>query len=111
LALLNERGTTLNAQVDGHLSLVDQNNAIQFAEQANNAQLVSYQKGPAGVVNFATLADVPMGQNIPPLILIEIPIATSPGSVVATQLAIGKHLIFYSQIYVGGVEAKVAGFR
>ena len=101
----------MDAQVDGNLSLTDQQNAIQFAESANNAQLVSYHKGQGGVVNFATLNDVPLGQNIPPLTLVEVPVATSVGSVVATQLANGKHLIFYGAVYVQGTVTKVAGFR
>lgn len=100
----------MDAQVDGNLSLADQQNAIVFAEQANNARLFSYQKGQAPA-NYATLEDVPMGQNIPPLILVAVPVAASIGSTVATQLAAGKHLVFYSAVYVEGAEIKVAGFR
>ena len=100
----------MDAQVDGNTSLDEQQRAISYAEQVNNAQLVSYQKG-AAPANYATLQDMPLGQKIPPLLLVEVPIATSIGSVVATQLAAGKHLVFYSAAYVGSVETKVAGFR
>lgn len=100
----------MDAQVDGSKPLAEQQTAINYAEQLNNAQLVSYQKGPAPA-NFATLQSMPMGQNIPPLLLIEVPITASVGSIVATQLATGKHLVFYSAVYVKSVETKVAGFR
>lgn len=100
----------MNVQVDGSKPLAEQQTAISYAEQLNNVQLISYQKGPAPE-NYATLQDVPRGQNIPPLLLIEVPLAASIGSIVATQLATGKHLLFYSAVYVKSVETKVAGFR
>lgn len=100
----------MDAQVDGSKSLAEQQTTINYAEQTNNTQLVSYQKGPAPA-NFATLQNVPLGQNIPPLLLVEVPTAASIGSMVAAQLATGKHLVFYSAVYVKSVEAKVAGFR
>ena len=100
----------MDAQIDGSKTLAEQQLAINFAEQANNAQVVSFQKGPSPM-NYATLQDVPLGQNILPLLLVTVPPATSIGSVVATQLAGGKHLIFYSTAYVEGAETKVAGFR
>lgn len=100
----------MDAQVDGSKTLADQESAISYAEQANGAQLISYQKGPSPA-NYATLQDVPLGQGIPPLVLVAVPIATSIGSIVATQLAAGKHLIFYSAVYVASVETMVAGFR
>lgn len=100
----------MDAQVDGSKSLAEQQTAINYAEQLNNSQLVSYQKGPIPA-NIATLQDAPLGQNIPPLLLIEVPIATSVGTIVATQLATGKQLVFYSAVYVKSIETKVAGFR
>lgn len=101
----------MDAQVDGSKSLAEQQTAINYAEQLNNSQLISYHKG-SSPTNIATFQDVPLGQNIPPLLLIEVPIATSIGTIVATQLATGKHLVFfYSTVYVQSVETKVAGFR
>lgn len=100
----------MDAQVDGSKPLAEQQTAINYAEQLNNSQLVSYQKGPAPA-NIASLQDVPIGQNISPLLLIEVPIATAIGSIVSTQLAAGKHLVFYDAVYVKSSETKVAGFR
>lgn len=100
----------MDAQVDGSQALIDQQTAINYAEQLNSAQLVSYQKGVAPQ-NYATLQDVALGHNIPPLSLVEVPAAVSIGSLVATHLANGKHLVFYNAVYVNGNETKVAGFR
>lgn len=100
----------MEAQVDGSQSLAEQQTAINYAEQTKNTQLIAYQKGPAPA-NLAALQDVPLGENISPLLLVEVPIATAIGSIVATQLAAGKHLVFYGAVYVKSVETKVAGFR
>lgn len=100
----------MDAEVDGSNDLPQQQNDINFTEQANNVELVSYQKGPSPK-NYATLKDVPLGQTIAPLTLVAVPAAASVGGIVATQLSAGKHLVSYSAVFVKGVETKVAAFR
>jgi hypothetical protein len=108
--LLPRGKAAMDAQVDGQLGLADQQYAIQYAEQTNNAQLVLYQKGN-GTVNCATLHAVPLGQIIRPLILVEVASGTAIGPLVVSQKAGGRHLVFCNRVYVKGAETRVAGFR
>lgn len=96
----------MEATVDGSKSLADQQSAIRYAEQANNARLTSYEEGTAPN-NTATLTDVPLGEAIKPLTLIASPTA----QVIADQKASGKELVFNNAVYVDGKEVNVAGFR
>ncbi|MDB5764312.1 MAG: hypothetical protein JWQ21_3307 [Herminiimonas sp.] len=99
----------MNTRVDGSKSLIEQQMAINHAQQTGKVQLVSYQKGTAPA-NYAMLDEVPLGQSVLPLLLVEVA-AASIGVAVATHMAIGKQLVFYNAVYVQGIVAKVAGFR
>ncbi|MCK9201136.1 MAG: hypothetical protein M0P59_10100 [Gallionella sp.] len=100
----------MNAQVDGNTTLTSQQSTINYAEKANNSQLVSYTKGTAPI-NIAMFQDMPLGQDITPLILTEVPADTSIDTLVEAQLKAGKHLVFQNEIFVNGAETIVAGFR
>jgi hypothetical protein len=104
------KGKIVDIECDGSKTLLEQQTAINYAEQTNNVQLVCYRKS-AALRNAASVKRVPDGQTILPLLLIELPASTSVGSEVAAQLAAGRHLVFYTMVYVKGVETKVAGFR
>lgn len=104
------KGKVVDIECDGSKTLLEQQAAINYAEQTKSLQLVCYQKS-AAPKNSASVKLVPKAQTILPLLLIELPASTAAGSEVATQLAAGRHLVFYSVVYVKGVETKVAGFR
>jgi hypothetical protein len=104
------KGKIIDIECDGNKTLLEQQAAINFAEQTNNVQLICYQKSTAPN-NLASVKQVPKGQTILPLLLIELPASTSVGAEVAVQLASGRHLVFYTMIHVKGAETKVAGFR
>jgi hypothetical protein len=104
------KGKIIDIECDGNKTLLEQQAAINFAEQTNNVQLICYQRSTAPN-NLASVKQVPKGQTILPLLLIELPASTSVGAEVAVQLASGRHLVFYTMVHVKGVDTKVAGFR
>lgn len=104
------KGKVVDIECDGRKTLLEQQAAINYAEQTHGMQLVCYQKSRAPK-NSASVKYVPKGHTILPLLLIELPASTSVASEVAAQLASGRHLVFYTAVYVKGVETKVAGFR
>ncbi|OGB20546.1 MAG: hypothetical protein A3I66_05695 [Burkholderiales bacterium RIFCSPLOWO2_02_FULL_57_36] len=104
------KGKVMDIECDGSKTLLEQQTAINYTEQTNSIQLVCYQKGRFSK-NSATVKQVPKGQTILPLLLLELPASISVGFEVASQLAAGRHLVFYTAVYVKGIETKVAGFR
>jgi hypothetical protein len=100
----------IDVEYDGGKTLLEQQAEINFDEQTNRLQLLCYHKGITPM-NSATVKQVPQGQTILPLLLLEIPASTSMGSEVAAQLLAGRHLVFYTVVHVKGAETKVAGFR
>jgi hypothetical protein len=104
------KGKLVDIECDGSKTLLEQQTVINYAEQTNSLQLVCYQKSTAPK-NLASVKQVPKGQTILPLLLIELPASTLVGAEVAAQLAAGRHLVFYTAVYVKRVETKVAGFR
>jgi hypothetical protein len=104
------KGKIMEIEFDGSKTLLEQQTAINYAEQTDRLQLVCYQKATAPA-NLALVKQVPKGQNILPLLLIELPASLSVGAEVASQLAAGRHLVFYTVAHVKGIETKVAGFR
>lgn len=102
--------STHDIEYDGNKTLLQQQTAINYTEQTNSIQLVCYQKGRI-LKNSATVKQVPKGQTILPLLMLELPASTSVGIEVTAQLAAGRHLVFYTAVYVKGFETKVAGFR
>ena len=100
----------IDVEYDGGKTLLEQQAEINFDEQTKNLQLLCYHKGMAPM-NLATVKQVPKGQTILPLLLLELPASTSVGSEVAAQLLAGRHLVFYTVVHVKGAETKVAGFR
>ena len=104
------KGKVMDIECDGKKTLLEQQTAINYAEQTGSIQLVCYRKD-SPPKNLATVKHVPQGQTILPLLLIELPACRSVGAEVAAQLSAGRHLVFYTAVYVKGVETKVAGFR
>lgn len=104
------KAKVIDIECDGSKTLLEQQTAINHAEQTKGLQLVCYQKS-AAPKNSASVKQVPNGQTILPLLLLELPASTSVFPEVATQLAAGRHLVFYTAVYVKGIEIKVAGFR
>ena len=96
----------MEADVDGSRSLAEQQNSINYAQQVNNARLTAYAKGPVPA-NIATLEQVPMGEDVAAVTLVEAPTAAA----IAALPAAGKQLIFHNPVHVEGVEKDVAGFR
>ena len=107
------KGKVMAIEFDGSKTLLEQQTAINYTEQTNSIQLVCYQKGgiEGARKNSASVKHVPQGQTILPLLLLELPASTSVALEVAAQLSAGRHLVFYTAMYVKGVETKVAGFR
>jgi|GEM_PF-4371743 len=102
----------MNVQIDGSTTLESQENSINFGQQQYSGALSAYTKNlSAPPQNHGVFEIAPFGQDVLPVSLIEVADGTSMGTIVAAQLALGKHLIFYNGVYVGGIEKKVAGFR
>lgn len=96
--------------VDGSMSLEDQRRSLHLQEVTKPCLLSSLEKGDP-TQNTATFNEIPLGQNVPDLFLVEIVPPATLESVKNDQPAKGHQIIFNSTIYVGGREANVAGFR
>lgn len=97
-------------KIDGSKSLDEQKLAINFAEHAGPYRLVNFVKDNKPT-NIATFEDVPLGESIPDLIIIEVQQGENISQIVSTQLAVGKNLVFDSKIYISGNESRVVCFR
>lgn len=98
----------LKDTVDGTFTLAKQSDVIANGEQANNMQLVAYAKGQA-VTNDASFDEVPLGQDIPPLQLIEV--QGDIAAITSAQTDAGRKLVFDNEVFVESEVKRVAGFR
>jgi hypothetical protein len=95
---------------DGGITLSDLTGALQSDEQLEFLKLVDVRKQQNGTDNIATYIDDDSGQP-PPLLLVEVIPPKSAASVMAEQIAQGKHFIFHANIFVESDSAEVLGFR
>ena len=103
-------GTTKQL-VDGQQALGAQEQALNFMEQAQFAQVTSYVKSSTGTANEATLQDVPIGQQPPPLHLEALGTNDNTAPVIANQQQSGRTLVFKGVGLVSGQEQTILGFR
>ena len=101
----------MDFEIDGAFSLAQQQTTIGFHEQAKNAVCTKFTKADAGVKNWGTLEDNPLGQAIKPLMLVEVPATTTVEAVKAQPALAGKKLLFSGVVYASNAEVTVAGFR
>jgi hypothetical protein len=98
--------------IDGKATLKQQEDTLRLAEAGGPFSLVAYTKGtsvPPDVLNKATFVDVPFGQKVPLLNLVEVPSGKSLESVI--QANGGNQPVFAGLVFVKGAEMMVAGFR
>ena len=101
----------MDSKLDGGLSLEEQRLSLSATEQAGPYLLVSLSKGDPKPTNLASFAGVPLGQDIPDLVLIEVKPNDSLDKIIADQATKGKGFLFCSPVYVAGTDSKVAAFR
>lgn len=100
--------------IDGKQSLAAQRFTLIETEQLENAELVRMSKitGTSGEKkNRVSFLELPLGVEIPELVLIEVSPGDNIASIIAEQLAEGRNLIFTSTIFVEGRDARIAAFR
>jgi hypothetical protein len=100
--------------IDGKQSLAAQRFTLIETEQLENAELVRMSKmtePSAEKKNRVSFLDLPLGVEIPELVLIEVLPGDNMASIIAAQLADGRNLIFTSTMFVEGRDARVAAFR
>lgn len=111
---------TLDTTIDGGYDLPQLKSAIDFVEAVGwsitslaqgPSTFVLAAGGPPKPVNHASFSRLATGAVASPLTIITIKPGQSIGSVVATHLAAGLHLVSYSQVYVKGKPEPVAVFR
>jgi hypothetical protein len=100
--------------VDGTQTLIHQERALQFMEQAGFSRVVSYRQKPeaGATANEAALEDVPIdGVSPPPLSLVALAVGSNPAAAIAQQLTAGKNLAFQDDAFVSGALHLVLAFR
>ncbi|MFZ6639751.1 hypothetical protein ACO0LL_08395 [Undibacterium sp. TC4M20W] len=100
----------MDAQISGTKTLLAQQTAINFSEQANNVKLFSYHAGNEPF-NNVVLHEVSLAEEIIPLELVELSEDKTINKLVATYKEKNKSLLFFNAIYVEGNKKMVAGFR
>jgi len=96
--------------IDGNLKLKEQELTLRLAEQAGPYSVKTYRKAAGSAKkNRADLVDVPLGQDIPDLEMVEVAIGTPNAA--AAAMRPGKTLAFNDLVFVEGQETQVAGFR
>jgi hypothetical protein len=101
-------------EVDGTQALDAQERALQFMEAAEFSKVISYSQKPstgAPANNEASLQDVPIGSQPPPLILVALAVGSNPAATIAQQEQAGKSLAFQGQAFVSSALKLVLGFR
>jgi len=95
--------------VDGALSLDEQNNALNFHQKQHRCKVVDYQKDQASTVaqNIATCQQLPLGDPIPTLRLVEIPTGSTRDQVKPA----GTTPTFDGIVFVNSTATHVAGFH
>jgi len=99
--------------VDGTQALDAQERALQFIEQAGFSKVIGYAKKPSAgpTANEASLEDVPIGSQPPPLSLIALAVGTDTGATIHLQHQAGKSLGFQGEAFVSSQLKLVLGFR
>jgi|SRR6185503_3659904 len=95
------------ATVDGTLGLKEQNQTLEFKQNTEGAKLVKYQKDNVSIENIATFQDLPLGDDVPTLTLVEVPPGKSPSDVKPDDTT----LTFDDIVYVNGTATRVALFH
>jgi hypothetical protein len=100
-------------EVDGTQALDAQQNALQFMEQSDFSKVVSYSQKPSAgaTANEASLQDVPIGSQPPPLTLLALAAGSDSAATIAQQEKSGKNVAFQGQAFVSGKVQLVIGFR
>ena len=94
--------------VDGALSLVEQNQTLEFYQQQHRSKLSSYDKDNVQSQNVATFQPpLPLGANIPTLTLVAVPAGQNPPAVQPANTT----LTFDSIVLVSNTATRVAGFH
>ena len=101
----------MDAKINGSLSLEEQRLQLSAAEQAGPCLLKNYAQGTPAPYNFPSFVDVPLGQPIPDLILVQLPAQTVLAATVEAQKAAGRTLVCCNQVYVNRTPSWVAVFR
>lgn len=102
--------------IDGSKPLPDQRSTLRFIELGGPFKLLTYVKraplaGLTHKVNMASFGDVGPTVKVPDLILVAVGPGDNPVSIIATQLATGKQVVFHERVFVSGAEQEVLGFR
>ena len=100
----------MDAQISGTKTLLAQQTAINFSEQANNVKLFSYHAGNNSF-NNVVLHEVSLEEEIVPLELVELADGKTINELIAEYKDKDKSLVFFNAIYVEGNKKMVAGFR
>jgi len=100
-------------EVDGTQALDAQERALQFIEEADFAKVVSYSQDPGAgaTANEASLQDVPIGSQPPPLSLVALAVGSDPAATITQQEQGGKNLAFQGEAFVSSKLQLVLGFR
>lgn len=93
--------------VDGALSLVEQNQALEFHQQQSRSKLSSYGMDNVRAQNVAIFQQLPLGANIPKLTLVAVPAGQNPSAVQPANTT----LTFDSIVLVNNTATRVAGFH
>ena len=101
-------------EVDGTQALDGQQNALQYMEESDFAKVVSYAQKPssgAPTNNEASLQNVPIESQAPPISLVALPVGSDPAATIAQQEKGGKSVAFQGHAFVSGALQLVIGFR
>jgi hypothetical protein len=100
-------------EVDGTQPLDAQERALQFMEAAEFSRVVSYSQQPSAgaTANEASLQDVPMGNQPPPLSLIALAVGADTTATIDHQQQNGKTLAFQGEAFISSQLQLVLGFR
>lgn len=98
--------------IDGKFGLDELRNTVITQEQLGFVKVTSIKKGAESPpTNIASFADDGSLEGPKPLILVRFGANDVPATIIASQLAQGRNLIFTGTIYLSSVECQVAGFR
>lgn len=93
--------------VDGALSLIRQNQTLEFEQQRSRSKLSAYDKDNVQIQNIATFQQLPLGGQIPRLTLVAVPAGQNPSDVQPEN----STLIFDRVVFVSSIATRVAGFH
>lgn len=93
----------LTELIDGSKSIDQQENDLNFLEQARIAKVVSYSKGTSGTTNQVGLQFLTLSEPQPP------PLSLSPAGQGGPPP--GCTVVFQSSVFVEGVEKDIVGSR